>query len=291
MPIVALPTPVNFTLGDHVVGIWITSNEIGLTLTNAVGIMNGRCVTGPSGSPFGLFAYCNADMFWNTVNSLVQQGKITLPPLGVAVDGLPCPTLLDYLIAGPGIDVPTRYLVTNLGAVVQKTTNNMKMFNIQAELGNNGNNRLLFMINAAIGCNNLLIRDASDPGMNSTALPLNILQGMLFTQPKALIPINDPNVQTNGQSDLVKLNIYRLALDEPQSAVIGGDNDPTTFCRNFGQVAVSRLKSLATQLKNTVGPTPGQTLFSYMVYRGSAIYALYNCAQLTGVPDPFIGLN
>jgi hypothetical protein len=293
-PLAATPTPVNFTSGDSVVGIWMTSNSPNLLFYNSSGVMNGRCVSGTSGSPFGSFAFCNVDRFWMTVNTLVQQGKITLPPLEFAVDGLPCPTLYDFLIAGPGVDIPTTYLVTNLNAVIQKTQNNMKMFNIKQEISNGwGNLRLLSFLNPAIRCTNLLVPDASDPGILTTALPLNILQALILQRPPmALIPSNDPNVITNNLTDLVKLNLYRIALDQPVSTVIGGDNDPATYCRNFAQVATARLKSLSPQLKAYLSPDPGEpNLFSFMINRESKIYADYNCQMLTGLPDPFTALN
>jgi hypothetical protein len=116
------PAPVNFTLADHVVGLWLGSNSNFLTLTNDAGVAAGRCVTGPQGSPFGQFGWCNADQFWTTVNTLIQQGKITSPPLGKAADGLPCPTLRDFFIVDmdPDDGVQTLYLVTHLNNVIQK---------------------------------------------------------------------------------------------------------------------------------------------------------------------------
>jgi len=294
-PVAANPAPVNFTANDHVVGLWLGSNSNFLTLANDAGVANGRCVTGPQGSPFGQFGWCNADKFWTTVNSLIQQGKITIPPLGKAADGLPCPTLRDFFIIDmdPDDGVQTLYLLTNLNHVIQDTQANMKRFIIKTTLANDGDNRLLtIFVNPAIGCNTLTIPDAADPGVNRPALPLNVIQAMLLQgAPIALVPNNDPMITTNAQPDLLKMNLYRLGVDQPQDAVFGGDNDPTAFCRNYASIAVPRFKSLKANLMNFASPAPtSPNLFAFMKTRAMTTYANLNCLGLTAVPDPFANL-
>jgi hypothetical protein len=294
-PVVSNPAPVNFTLGNHVVGLWIGSNSNFLTLSNDMGVANGRCVTGPQGSPFGQFAWCNADRFWQAANVLILQGKITVPPLGMAADGQLCPTLRDFFVVDmdPDDGVQTLYLVTNLNHVVQKTQNNMKMFQIQATLANDGDNRLLTkFVNPAIGCNTLNLPDAADPGMTRPALVLNVIQAMLLQgAPISLTPNNDPMITTNGQPDLLKMNLYRLGVDQPQSSVMGGDNDPAAFCRNYANIAVQRFKSLQQKLLNFASPAPGfANLFAFMKGRAMTTWANLNCQGLIGLPDPFAAL-
>jgi hypothetical protein len=295
MNVASPPAPVNFTLGDHVVGIWLGSNSNFLTLTNDNGVANGHCVTGPQGSPFGQFGWCNADRFWNTVNILIQQGKVTTPPLGTASDGLPCPTLRDFFIVDmdPDDGVETLYLVTILNHVIQDTQANMKKFQIKATLANDGDNRLLTeFVNPAIGCKSLTIPDAADPGVNRPALPLNVIQAMLLqAAPVSLVPNNDPMTTTNNQPDLLKMNLYRLGVDQPQDAVYGGDNDPAAFCRNYANIALPRFKSLQAKLQNFASPAPtSPNLFQFMKARAMTTYANLNCQALTGIPDPFANL-
>jgi len=295
MPVDSKPAVVNFTTADHVVGLWVGSNANFLTLTNDAGVAAGRCVTGPQGSPFGQFGWCNADAFWMTVNNLIQQGKITVPALGKASDGLPCPTLRDFFVVDmdPDDGVQTLYDINTAGHVIQKTQANMKNFGIKSTLANDGDNRLITkFINPAIGCNTLTLPDAADPGMNRPANAMNIIQAMLVQgAPIALTPNSDPMVSTNGKPDLLKLNLYRLGVDEPQAAIFGGDNDPAAYCRNYVTIAVPRFKSLMTKLQNFGSPAPGfANLFDFMKARAVSTYGALNCLALTGTQDPFTAL-
>jgi hypothetical protein len=296
MPVVSPPAPVNFTLNNHIVGIWLGSNSNFLTLANTAGVANGRCVTGPQGSPFGQFAWCNADRFWVAVNTLIQQDRIQLPPLGTAADGLVCPTLRDFFVVDmdPDDGVQTLYLVTQNNQVIQRTQNNMKTFNIQTTLANDGDNRLVTeFVNPAIGCTTLLLPDMADPGMNTPAIPLNVIQAMRFqAAPVALTPNTDPMITTNGQPDLLKLNLYRLGVNQPQAAAFGGDNDPVLYCKNYAIVAVNRFISLGPRLKAFASPAPTlPSLFAFMKQRAMTTYQNLNCQQLTGLADPFAALQ
>jgi len=295
MNVVVQPAPVNFSLANSVVGIWLGSNSNALTLTNNVGVANGHCITGPQGSPFGQFGWCNADNFWRAANVLVQKGLITLPPLGTAFDGLPCPTLRDFFIIDmdPDDGVQSLYLVTSQNQVIQKTTNNMKNFNIIATLANDGDNRLIsVLVNTAIGCNTMVLPNAADPGTFAPSLPMNVLQAMMYQNaPVALTPNNDPMITTNNMPDMLKLNLYRAGVNQPQITTFGGDNDPATFCRNYGTVAPPRFTSLAANLKAHPSPAPNlATLFDFMKNRAITTWMALNCQQLTGIPDPFAAL-
>jgi len=293
----AAPAPVNFAVTTNVVGIWLGSNSNALTLTNNVGIANGHCVTGPQGSPFGQFGWCNADTFWRTATNLVQAGLIVLPPLGTAADGQPCPTLRDFFIIDmdPDDGVQSLYLVTAQNQVVQKTTANMKNFQIQTMLANDGDNRLITeLVNPAIGCQTLQLPNAADPGTFAPALPMNVLQSIMYQKaPVSLNPNNDPMTTTNNLPDMLKLNLYRFGVNQPPATVLGAaDNDPVIFCKNYGTVAVPRFISLGPNLKSRPSPAPGfASLFAFMKNRAMTTWLNLNCQALTGIADPFAALN
>jgi len=293
--VVSKPANVSFAPGNSVVGLWLGSNSNFLTVSNDVGVAAGRCVTGPQGSPFGQFRWCNADRFWMTVNSLIQQGKITVPALGMASDGLPCPTLRDFFIIDmdPDDGVETLYYVTFGGQVIQKTQFNMNNFGIQSTLANDGDNRLLTdFVNPAIGCNTLMLQDAADPGNMAQSDVMNIIQAILVQgTPISLTPNNDPMITTNNMPDLLKLNLYRLGVNQPQSAVLGGDNDPAAFCRSYAMIAPKRFMGLKAKLMAFVSPAPSaQNLFDFMIARAMTSYGALNCPALTGIANPFMGL-
>jgi len=294
--VVAQPTPVNFT-ANSVVGIWLGSNSNFLTLANTNGIMNGRCITGPNGSPFGQFAWCNADTFWTTVTNLVQKNIIQLPPLGTAADGLPCPTLRDFFIVDmdPDDGVQSLYLLTTQNQVIQKTAANMANFAIQMTLANDGDNRLITVfVNPAIGCQTLVLPNAADPGTFAPALPMNVLQAQFFqAAPVVLLPNNDPMITTNMLPDLTKLNLYRLGVNQPPATILNAaDNDPAMFCRNYANIAATRFISLNARLKAFASPAPGfANLFAFMKNRAMTTYAALTCQGLTGTPDPFANIN
>jgi len=296
MTVISPPAPINFDTANSVIGIWLGSNTNFLTLSNPTGIANGRCVTGPAGSPFGQFGWCNADNFWAAVNNLIAASKIQLPPLGTAFDGLPCPTLRDFFVVDmdPDDGVTATYLVTAQNQVIQNTHANAANFNIQTTLANDGDNRLISVfVNPAIGCTTLVLPNAADPGFFQPSLPINVLHALLYQQvPLALTPNNDPMVLTNGNPDLMKLNLYRMGVNQPQTNIFGGDNDPAAYCRNYATIAAARFKSLSNNLKTVASPAPGfANLFAFMVNRATNTFMALNCQALTGMMNPFTGMQ
>jgi len=292
------PVPVNFTVNNHVVGIWIGSNSNTLALSNPNnGIANGLCVfgstIGTTVSAFGQFAYCNSAAFWRAVELVRAQGLLPVPPIGVATDGLPCPTVRDYAVVDmdPDDGVPTQYLVTANGNPIQKTLNNMKL-NIQGELANDGDHRLVSaFVQAATGCQGWLVPDLADPGVKRAALPMNVLQAVYFQgMPVEVLPSTDPMTTVGTTPDLTKQNLYRKAIYQPQINNLI-EADPAVFCRLYANITVARMKTLTVQLHNTVSPAgAGTNLFDFMKTRASTTYAAINCQNLIGLPDPFVNL-
>jgi len=287
------PVPVNFTVNNHVVGIWMGSNSNTLALTNPNGIANGICASGTPTSPFGQFAFCNVAAFWKAMELVRAQGLLPVPPIGVAPDGLPCPTIRDYSVVDmdPDDGVTTTYLLTANGNPIQKTLNNMKL-NIQGELANDGDHHLVSgFVQAATGCQGWLVQDMADPGVKRPALPMNVMQSIYFQpMPVESLPNTDPMTTTNNLPDINKLNLYRKGIYQPQINNLI-EADPAVFCRLYANITFARLKSLSVQLKNTVSPAGGgMNLFDFMKTRASTTYAALTCQALTGLPDPFVQL-
>jgi len=194
----------------------------------------------------------------------------------------------------PDDGVHATYLVTAQNQVIQNTHANLANFNIQTTLANDGDNRLIsIFVNPAIGCNTMVLPNAADPGFSQPALPMNILHAVLFQQGTlALTPNNDPMVTTNGLPDLMKLNLYRMGVNQPQAVAFGGDNDPAAYCRNYATIAAARFKSLANNLKTMTSPAPGfANLFAFMLNRATNTFTNLNCQGLTGITNPFLAIQ
>jgi len=173
----------------------------------------------------------------------------------------------------------------------KKTLNNMKL-NIQGELSNDGDHRLVSaFVQGAAACQGWLISDLADPGVKRPALPMNVLQAVSYQpMPIESLPNNDPMTTTGGTPDLTKLNTYRRGIYQPQISNLI-EADPAVFCRFYVNITAPRMRGLAAQLKLAVSPaTPTQTLFDFMKARAMMTYAMINCANLIGVPDPFVGI-
>src|ERR1700730_1260524 len=82
---------------NGVVALWFGFNGNNLTLQDTNGsLQQGGCVNGANGSIFGQFAYCNARAFFRTANQAMGAGLLNPPPLGMAYDGKPCPSVRDF---------------------------------------------------------------------------------------------------------------------------------------------------------------------------------------------------
>src|SRR5579864_3155130 len=206
--------------GD-IVALWFGSNGNTLTLQESNGsLRQGQCVNESNGSIFGQFAYCNAPAFFQAANQAIQAGKLVPPQLGMALDGQPCPTTRDFSIVDqdPSDKVTATYLVTASGQTAQDTQANTAALGAQViQVQKNGSDeRLLTLVDAALGCTPWMAPDLANPGHLVTALPLNELQAAVSQGlPVALVPNADPMVLVNNQPNLAKLNAYRAGVDQP----------------------------------------------------------------------------
>ena len=120
--------PQNFT-----VGIWVGFNGNTLQLVsspNTTSATDAGCVSGVITNNqtdlFGQFVFCNASNFYSVATGLINAGKIVVPPLGLADDGFPCPSIRDFGIVDddPDDTVTTTYLLTPNNTLAQNTAAN-----------------------------------------------------------------------------------------------------------------------------------------------------------------------
>ena len=275
-----------------VVALWFGFNGATLALQDANGsLWQGRCVNGSNGSIFGQFSYCNAPAFFQAANAAIQGGKLTPPPLGTAKDGQACPSTRDYSIVDqdPSDNVTATYLVTASGQTAQDTQANAAALGAQVQR-NGSDERLLTLVDAAIGCTPWLAPDLANPGHMVPALPLNELQAAAEqAMPVALVPNADPMVVVNGNPDLMKLNAYRVGVDQPFSP----DSQASStrdFCQNLLTIAPKRLSldEPFTKQAPPADPAVANSLFNFLAGRFVTTYEAngLNCLKRLNQPDP-----
>jgi hypothetical protein len=279
----AIPPVVPQLPANSMVALWFGFNGNTLTLQGN-GVQQGNCVDG-----LVQFAYCNAPAFFQAVN---HNPQVNVPALGTSqVDGKMCPTVRDFSIVDQdqSDNTTTTYLVTPSGQTAQNTAAN------RAALGTNlaknpSDERLLTLVDAALGCTPYEAPDLADNGNPVPALPLNELQAAAFQgAPSALVPANDPFVLVNGQPNLQQLNAYRLGVDQQPAASLA-DASTTTYCSNLSQIAPARLAldKPFTQARPSPDPAVASNLFTFLAQRFVFTFENQglNCTGLLKVTDP-----
>jgi hypothetical protein len=282
---------------NAMVGIWFGSNGTSLHLQGADGgvLRTAQCVDGLGRSVFGQVGYCHAPAFFAEANRLIRDGKLTPPPLGTAVDGMPCPSVRDFSVVDqdPSDNVTTSYLVTQDGALAQDTAANRTLFPGSVAFGNGSDNRLLAIaLDSALGCAPWEAPDLADPGQMVTAQPLNELQAAMYqAAPVAYVPGADPMTLVNGQPSLVKQNLYRAGVDQPREpSATQASEDQLAFCQDILSIAPSRIQADEAWTISPASPDPAvaNSLFTFLAARLSVTLGPdgLNCTSLLNVTNP-----
>lgn len=275
-----------------IVALWFGSNGNTLTLQNMNGsLRQGRCVNGVGGSIFGQFSYCNAPAFFQAANQAIRAGRLVPPTLGMGQDGLTCPTTRDFSIVDQdqSDNVTTTYLIAASGLVAQNNQANAAALGGQVQK-NGSDERLLTLVDSALGCTPWKAPDLADPGQMVPALPLNELQAAAQqAAPTALVPAGDPMVLNNSQPDLNKVNAYRRGVDQPPAESLAAAST-TTYCQHLLAVGPARIQldMPLTQGRPSADPAAANSLFTFLAQRFIASYGPngLNCVGLLNTPDP-----
>ncbi len=276
-----------------VVALWFGFNANDLTLRAQPGdsLANAHCVNGSNGNVFGQFAYCNAPAFFSAANAAIASGKLQVPALGTANDGLPCPTVRDFFVVDQdqSDNLPTLYLLSPRGHIAQLTKKNQTAHPTSVPLGNPSDNRLLdAFVDPALGCKPWTAPDLADPGAMVSGLALNELQArMTQPAPVAVVPGGDPMTQVNGNLSLNKTNLYRKGVDMPTGNSYF-DIDTARYCRQMLRIAPQRMLANKRALAAFTSPDAGaaNSLFTFLAQRFVAAYQLLDCQNLVGQAVP-----
>ncbi|MCO6003364.1 hypothetical protein NE236_00030 [Actinoallomurus purpureus] len=277
-----------------VVGIWFGYNGDNLTLRGAGGaLQQGRCVGGLNGSVFGQFAYCNASAFFTAANAAIRAGRLTVPALGTAKDGMPCMSTRDFALIDQdqSDNVTTTYLATGNGRTAQNTAANKGRLAGAQTLANPSDNALLdVFVDPALGCTPWTAPDLANPGTVATSLALDELQAAAHQKaPSALVPLNNPMTMVNDQMSTAKTNLYRAGVDQ---AALPAGQTPAVYCRTMDTVQAARLQKNMQLLAGQASPMPAaaNSLFTFLGMRLQQSFGNLNC-QNFGLTNPVAKLT
>jgi hypothetical protein len=185
-------------------------------------------LVGPGAHEFDQFqqqSYANSIGFFAAVNHGIQNGKVTVPALGMANDGRACPSSRDFSIVDQD----------------QSDNNPEKYAN---GIGNASDEGTLNTVDAALGCSTWKVPlldpavAAGNPAVSPSG-PLQELQAAAHqAAPVALIPGADPFALRHGHESLVLQNLLRAEVDQPPAATAGTQE----YCHNLLTVGEPRLK-------------------------------------------------
>jgi hypothetical protein len=280
------------------VGIWFGFNGTDLTLASSAGgdsLNQGTCVNGLQGSIFGQFAYCNGVAFFQAANKAITAGTLTVPPIGTATDGLPCPTTrsFDLVDQDQSDNVVTHYLANADGQTAQNNKANAGALGAGAtDLANGSDNLLLDQfVDPALGCQPGTSADQSSDNQPSGSLPLDELSAAAGQQaPIALVPLNNPMTLVADATSEDKTNTYRVGVDQMPIGAGGDDGDGATYCTNlFGDAAgIQRVFKDQATFRNapSVDPAMATNLFTFLAMRANQSFTNLGCDKLLNVANP-----
>ncbi len=278
---------------NAVVGLWFGFNGNNLTLqgTKAHTLANAHCVNGLNQSVFGQFSYCNAIAFFAAANQGIAAGKVHVPALATAKDGLPCPTTRDFSIVDQdqSDNVQTQYIATGNGQIAQFSAANQAQLQNTTVLGNPSDNALLTaFVDPALGCQSWQAPNLADNNTPVSALPLDELQAAMDQKaPIALIPLGDPMTLVNNNPSLAKTNLYRRGSNQTR-AQNAQQASTTTYCQNLVNTGLPRilLDRPITINATTPAAAMANSLFTFLAMRFMQTYTNLNCQNLLNKPNP-----
>lgn len=295
-----LPPVVPVIPPTAVVALFFGTNGISLNLQPLTVMQQALCVNGISQTDiFGQFAHCNADALYTAIHRALDSGQDLIPPmppLGKAIDGAECPTTRSFFIVDqdPSDNLVTTYL---LDPVTKKVLYDIPATRAQYPtamiLKNGSDNRLLTVLNAALGCTSYTIPVLNDPSgqYRMATLATNELHAQRMQKGAiALVPKGDPmtRVITNGAPipSLVKINAYRKGVNQPQITSL--DQAPTNwFCVHMLE-QLPRLQMNKALFSTQLSPdaAAATNLFTFLANRFSQSYMNLKCDIILDVVNP-----
>ena len=256
-------------------------------------LIQGHCVNGLRGSPFGQVSFCHGAHFFWAARRAERQGKLTVPPAGVSPKtGHACPTTRAFTLVDqdPSDNVTTEYLLTAAGQTAQFSNANAAALPHATVVTNGSDNALLDdFVDPVLGCKPFAAPDLSRGGAPGTSQALDELSAARSqAAPVALVPENDPMVLVNNAFSATKTDLYRSMVGQPD--VSPGNNaadSPAKFCQNMINIQTRFLSGNEALLATGQSPVPsvGNNLLTFMANRLLMSYVNLNCRDF-GLANP-----
>ena len=269
----------------------------GDTLTQVGGtpraLIQGHCVDGLRGSPFGQVSFCHGTHFFWAARRAERQRKLTVPSAGVSPKtGQACPTTRAFTLVDQdqSDNVTTQYLLTATGRTAQFSKTNAAAMPQASVISNGSDNALLDdFLDPVLGCKPFTAPDLSQGGTPGTSQALDELSAARSqAAPVALVPENDPMTLVNNRLSVTKTNHYRSMVGQPD--ISSGNNaadSPANYCQNMINIQTRFLSDHEALLASGPSPVPavGNNLLTFMANRLIMSYVNLNC-QKFGVANP-----
>jgi hypothetical protein len=256
-----------------------------------------NCVNGDGISTFGQFAYCNALNFFTIVNKLISTNLIKVPHLGLTIKGDICPTTRHFSVIDQdqSDNVLSSYIITTDFKIAQNTVFNINNLDVLTIVNNGSDNRLLdvFILNALL-CESFKAPDLFDTTIMRSSLALNEISAktnLVNTDQNviALIPLNNPmTLNVDGTLNLLKLNDYRVGVNQPLLGTSTINNNELDYCNNFGKIAPEFFIKYGVEYTISSSPdaTVGNNLLNFLAARFIRSWIILGCDNITGKQSP-----
>jgi hypothetical protein len=286
----ATPTAPKLPRGAQVI-IDVGFNGNNLVLEGA-GAAQGRCLDAFGNSIMSQTSACNAAAFFAAANAQMARGRLRIPRLGAGTDGKACETTESFSLVDQdqSDNVISGYLLNGNGQTAQNTAANKNAMGGATLIGNGSDNALLgHFIDPALGCKPFTVPDATSPSGSDSSQALNTLSALVRQQaPRALLPVNDPQLLVAGQFSIGKTNAFRMMNDQPAlPRSTGKDQNAARYCQNMINIQSARLQLDAAKEAGFASPVPGvgNNLATFMGARLAGSFDNMNCATF-GLTNP-----
>lgn len=272
-----------------VINVGFNGNNLVL---QGAGAREGRCIDAFGNSIMSQTSACNAPAFFAAANALIGRGRLRIPQLGTASDGKACETTESFSLIDQdqSDNVISEYLLNASGQTAQNNAANKAAMGDAAVITNGSDDALLgHFINPALGCKPFAVPDPTSPNGTDSSQATNSLSALVRQRaPRALLPVNDPQLLVAGQFSIGKTNAFRMMNDQPPLPRSTDKNqNAAQYCQSMLNIQTARLQLDAATEAGFISPVPdvGNNLATFMGARLAGSFDNMGCATF-GLTNP-----